>query len=87
VIEISDTGRGIPADDQVVVFDRFRRSAGNAYSGSGLGLAIAKAVAEAHDGRVELSSTVDEGTQVRIILPAARLSPAATPVTSPREAR
>lgn len=75
VLAVSDDGRGIAPEDQRQAFDRFRRFAGPAYNGSGLGLAIVKAVAEAHAGRVELTSAVGEGTRVAVALPIARLRP------------
>jgi signal transduction histidine kinase len=86
-IEIADTGRGISPEEQPLVFDRFRRSVSSSYHGSGLGLAIAKAVAEAHNGRVELSSVPGAGTRVTIILPRVRLGPATSVTPSHSEAR
>ncbi len=71
-LEVSDDGRGISAEDQRQVFDRFRRFAESSYGGSGLGLAIVKAVAEAHGGRVVLASAVGEGCRVVMALPLIR---------------
>ena len=73
VLEVSDDGRGISAEDQTRVFDRFRRFAHGTYGGSGLGLAIVKAVAEAHGGRVDLVSAAGAGCRVGIVIPAARV--------------
>jgi heavy metal sensor kinase len=72
VIEISNTGPGIQAEDLPHVFDRFYRSA-NASStmGSGLGLAICQAIIEAHQGRISIHSDIDKLTTIKIALPLA----------------
>ncbi len=75
VLEVSDDGRGISPEDQLQVFDRFRRFAHGSYGGTGLGLAIVKAVAEAHAGRVYLSSEVGAGCRVGIAIPTTRVEP------------
>ncbi len=72
LIEVRDTGAGIPADELPHIFERFYRgtNTGEARaSGSGLGLAIVRSIVEMHDGQIELASEVGKGTQVRIILP------------------
>jgi signal transduction histidine kinase len=72
LIEVSDTGAGIPADELPHIFERFYRgtNTGEARaSGSGLGLAIVRSIVEMHDGQIDLASEVGKGTQVRIILP------------------
>lgn len=67
VLEVADSGRGIPPEDREKVFD-FGYS-GRA-DGSGLGLAMVHhAVVEEHGGRVDLASTPGKGTTVRITLP------------------
>jgi len=71
-IQVSDTGIGIPEDEQPHVFDRFYR--GKAHrtlhiNGTGLGLALVKAVVESHHGHIHLSSSPGEGTTVEVILP------------------
>ncbi len=83
VLEVADTGRGIPAAEQAAVFDRFRRSPTSRYTGSGLGLAIAKAVAEGHHGEIALSSAPGRGTTVRIVLPAGRVRRAPRALPAP----
>jgi signal transduction histidine kinase len=73
MIEVSDTGIGIPASEQAQLFQRFFRSSNaiaQAIPGTGLGLYITKAIAEAHSGWIELESGQDEGTVFRILLPA-----------------
>src|SRR5262249_19633858 len=70
-LEIRDTGTGMSAEDVSQAFVRFHRSQGS--GGMGLGLAIAKEAVEALGGRIELESTLDAGTRVRMRLPSARL--------------
>ena len=71
VIEVSDTGIGIPGPDLPHVFDRFYRvaSVGLKTTGTGLGLAIAKRIAEVHDGQISVESTLGQGARFRITLP------------------
>lgn len=73
ILRVSDTGPGIPPEQQTRVFERFyridqprSRSAG----GTGLGLAICQWIAEAHEGRIELESQVGVGSVFSVILPA-----------------
>jgi signal transduction histidine kinase/uncharacterized membrane-anchored protein YhcB (DUF1043 family) len=70
VFEVTDTGVGIPEEDQGRVFGRFERSrAQGQQSGAGLGLALVQSLIELHGGRVELHSKVDGGTRVTCRLP------------------
>lgn len=70
-VSVSDSGPGIPAEEQARVFERFfrgdRARAGD--GGSGLGLAIAREIVEAHGGRIEVASAPGEGTTLRVWLP------------------
>ncbi|QDP72503.1 two-component sensor histidine kinase [Legionella israelensis] len=70
IIEVSDTGPGIPEELRTRVFERFFRVLGTRSSGSGLGLAIVQQICELHGGRVELDSP-EKGTGliVRVYLP------------------
>jgi signal transduction histidine kinase len=73
VLEVEDTGMGIPADDQEHLFDRFFRTQAaeeKAIQGSGLGLAISQAIAQAHGGLIEVTSEENAGTTFRLVLPA-----------------
>ena len=57
-LDVSDTGPGIPQDEQERVFERFfRGSAGRKAGGSGIGLAVVKDLVEAHDGQVQLEGS------------------------------
>ena len=72
LIEVEDTGLGLAEDEREQLFERFFRSsraAENAIPGTGLGLAIAKTIVERHGGRIQLESTIDVGTTVRVELP------------------
>lgn len=68
VLAVADTGRGIPPDELAHLFERFRRGASK--EGTGLGLAIARRLVLAHGGRVEVESTVGQGTTFYLLLPA-----------------
>lgn len=69
-ISVSDTGSGIPVDDQARIFEvgvRLRPEAG----GSGLGLALTRAIVEGHGGALAVASTPGEGATFIIELPRA----------------
>lgn len=71
-IWVADNGDGISADLQPIVFQRFTRGPhrpGSTHQGSGLGLSIVKAIAEAHNGGVELQSTPGEGSRFTLCIP------------------
>jgi signal transduction histidine kinase len=72
VIEIADTGIGIPLGEQDRLFQRFFRSSTateQAIPGTGLGLVISKAIAEAHGGAIAVRSATGEGTCFTVRLP------------------
>ncbi len=69
---VSDTGMGIPVDEQARLFERFYRSSvatEAAIQGTGLGLTIAKAIVDAHGGEIAIESAEGEGTTFRVTLP------------------
>lgn len=71
-LEVSDSGPGIPAQEQARLFERFYRTASasrDAVPGTGLGLAIIKMIVDAHDGHIAVRSAEGEGTTFRIELP------------------
>ena len=73
VIEVADTGPGIPEKEQPYVWDElFRGEASRGIQGSGLGLALVRAIAERHKGRVNLRSRLGQGTVVSLRLPVGR---------------
>ncbi len=72
LLEVADTGPGIPADHLPRLFDRFYRvdaARGPASGHSGLGLAIVRAIVTNHGGSVDIESTLGEGTTFRVLLP------------------
>jgi two-component system OmpR family sensor kinase len=74
VLEVEDTGPGIPAAERGRVFDRFYRGEGASEGGSGLGLAIVRRIAQRHGGRVDLlEGSGGKGLLARVSIP---LSPA-----------
>jgi PAS domain S-box-containing protein len=80
VLEVSDTGIGVPASEQQRLFDRFFRSSlaqQHAIPGSGLGLPIAHKIVERHGGTMEVDSQVGVGSTFRVRLPAAHVVPPA----------
>ena len=72
VVEVEDTGIGIPAADRHRIFEDFYRSPAareHAPQGSGLGLAIVRAVVEQHQGSITVEEREGGGTRFRVELP------------------
>ena len=63
------TGRALPRTTSPIVFDRFWQAGKTARGGTGLGLTIAKAMVEAHGGRIAVESTPGVGTRFRFTVP------------------
>jgi len=73
LLEVADTGIGIPAADLSKVFTRFWRgekSRSRATGGAGIGLAIAHELVRAHRGRITVESEVGKGSTFRVLIPA-----------------
>jgi signal transduction histidine kinase len=74
VLEVSDTGVGIPPDDLPHIFSflyRGRQARRNPDGGLGLGLSLVKKIVESHGGEIEARSRIDEGTTMIVTLPLA----------------
>ena len=78
LVEINDTGIGIPIDAQERLFQKFyrvQRPETRGIQGTGLGLAIAKSIVESYGGRIELESYPRLGSTFRVALPAYKDKP------------
>lgn len=72
ILEVSDTGVGIPEAELPRIFDRFHRVAGvvgRTHEGSGIGLALVRELVELHGGRISVQSTLGQGTTFRVEIP------------------
>jgi signal transduction histidine kinase len=84
VLEVEDTGIGIAPEDLRHIFARFwrsDRSRSRATGGAGIGLSIVRELVRAHDGRIDVDSTVGSGSRFRVVLPLAKRAYAAPPRT------
>ena len=68
VVDVVDSGPGVPADMRDRIFDPFFTTKPQ---GSGLGLPIVRKIVDAHDGRIDVSSVLGAGTRFRVTLPSA----------------
>jgi signal transduction histidine kinase len=93
VLEVADSGPGVPPEHRGVIFERFRQADGGVtrkFGGTGLGLAIAKEFVELHGGTITVGEAPEGGAVFTVDLPrsapaGARLSPAADPTPPPPE--
>ena len=89
ILEVADTGIGIPAAEQGRLFERFYRTEAAlraAIPGTGLGLAISRMIVEAHGGRIGVESDEGKGTTFRVELPLAGADRDASDVPQERSA-
>jgi two-component system OmpR family sensor kinase len=83
VLEVRDHGKGLPAEDSSVLFERFWRAdpgRGRGAAGAGLGLSIVRAVVEAHRGRVAAGNAPGGGAVFTVRLPLAARTPPSAPL-------
>jgi PAS domain S-box-containing protein len=71
ILEVKDTGIGIPESQQEIIFEAFRQQSGQSnrkYGGTGLGLAITKRLVEKMNGHIELESLQDKGSIFTVVI-------------------
>jgi signal transduction histidine kinase len=72
LVQVMDTGMGIPQEEQEKIFKRFYRiekSRSKETGGVGLGLSIAEWIVQAHKGRIEVESELNRGSTFTVYLP------------------
>ena len=71
ILQVQDSGPGIPAADQPYIFNKFYRASNVSAetTGTGLGLAIVKSIVDNHKGRIWVESSLGEGTIFTVVLP------------------
>jgi two-component system OmpR family sensor kinase len=82
IIQVQDTGPGVPAEDLERIFERFyradaARTPGGDATGTGLGLSIVRAIAEVHGGQARALNAPGGGALFRVTLPAEHAGPSA----------
>ena len=76
IIKVSDSGMGIPEESQPHIFERFYRvdkARSRSTGGSGLGLSIVRNLVERNHGRIQVISTIGQGTEFTITFPVVEL--------------
>lgn len=77
IISVKDTGIGIEDDKKEMIFERFMqvdKSIRRNHEGTGIGLSIVKAFVELHNGKIELKSEINKGSEFIITLPAKEIT-------------
>jgi signal transduction histidine kinase len=82
ILEVTDTGPGIPREHMHLLFQEFTRMAPAGVEGAGLGLAISQRLARAMGGRISVESEVDQGSRFTLWLPLAVRDHGAPPLTT-----
>lgn len=85
LLRVSDSGRGIPADEQALIFSDYVQSDPGSAEGLGLGLPIVSQIVKAMGGKVEVESEVGVGSTFSVLLPI-RVAAAPTPAPEPQAA-
>lgn len=77
ILRVTDSGRGIPLEEQTRVFEKFYRASnvGKETQGTGLGLSIVKTIVDNHHGRIWVESRPGEGSVFTVVLPVAEKVP------------
>jgi two-component system phosphate regulon sensor histidine kinase PhoR len=77
ILKVADSGPGIPASEQLHIFDKFFRASNipDDIPGSGLGLTIVKSIVDSHQGRIWVESTEGQGSTFFVVLPAYEAAP------------
>lgn len=78
IYSVKDYGSGIAREDQERIFERFYRvdkARSRGTGGSGLGLSIAREIAEDHQGKLTVDSTLGEGSTFTMVLPVMKEGP------------
>ena len=70
-VSVADRGIGVDLSEQGLIFERFYRAQGPTTSGTGMGLAISRAIIEAHNGVLSVTSQLGEGSVFSFTLPVA----------------
>jgi signal transduction histidine kinase/CheY-like chemotaxis protein len=88
-LSVSDTGMGIPPEDQEKIFDEFQQAGDESsrHAGTGLGLALTRRLVDAHGGRIEVTSAEGTGTRFTLHLPSGTPTAIDAPVSSPPPGR
>ncbi len=81
---VCDSGRGIPSEDLERIFQPFDQGAGGSTAaGSGLGLSITERIVSLLGGRIEVTSTVGQGSEFHVLMPAEPSDELPAPTTAP----
>lgn len=85
ILTVADTGTGIPDQDIERIFEPFYTKKKMGRSGTGLGMAVVWGTVQDHDGHIDISSKVGQGTVFTLTFPAMETAAVATPLTPPSE--